>query len=185
MPSRFAFALLGAMAVSAGLAREGRAVVFSACTAADIIRQDSNCPNSTAPCSITKKFAIGNGCVLDFAARAVTITASGELDILSGNVTLKGGSLTLGPGSLIDGRGDQAPPGDRGGMMMIQVSGAVALQKGGAGNGVIDVSANAQSGTIVIQAGGSVTLDGKLLALNLTTSGAGGTITVRAGGDFI
>ena len=110
-----AVALLGALAASAGLARE--ALALTACTAAQVISQDSGCPNSTAPCSITKLFDVGDGCTLDFGTtRAVTVTASGTIRILSGAVTIKAGSFILAPGSLIDGRGSlTTPPRDRGG----------------------------------------------------------------------
>src|SRR5512143_167203 len=74
------------------------ASALTACTAAQIIAQDSGCPSGTGPCSITKTFTVPSGCMLDFGSRAVTLTANGTLDIDSGIVQLLAGSLTIAPG---------------------------------------------------------------------------------------
>ena len=178
-------AVLAALLVAAVSARDARAAI-SACTAANISANDSGCPTGTGPCNITKKFAIGNGCTLDFGTRAVTVTGSGELDISWGSVALKAGTLTVAPSGVIVGKGTQSsPPGSIGGMIQIFTTGAVTLQKAGTAKGVIDVSGNAQAGTILIEAGGTVTLQGKLLAQQLASWGSGGNIQVHAGGDFI
>ncbi len=178
--------------LAASLVLPHAASALDACTAADIISQDlANCPNNTAPCSITKTFTVGNGCVLDFGARAVTLNAApnGALDINSGSVTLKAGSLTIAANAIspqINGRGDQiAPAGSTGGRITIQTSGAVTIQKSGNVRGRIDVSGNAQAGAIDISAGGTVTIAGRLNADNLTTLGSGGSITIDAGADIV
>jgi cysteine-rich repeat protein len=171
-------AVAGALLFGLILARPARAAI-SACTAAQISANDTGCPSGTGPCNITKQFVIGNGCTLDFGTRAVTVAASGELDIGSGNVALKAGTLTLAAGGLIKGRGTM------GGMIALNTTGTVLLQKVGSARGTIDVSGNSRAGVIQIDAGGTVTLQGKMLAQQLTTSGSGGSIQVRTTGDFI
>ena len=184
MRPRFAIAVLGALAASAGLARQAHAL--NACTSADIIASDgANCPASTAPCSIKKNYTIANGCILDFGNRAVTVSGpGGTLDVGSRSMTIKAGSFTIGSGGNVQGLGNHPAPQDRGGMIMIQTTGAVVVDKAAA-NGIVDVSGDKLAGTVLIQAGGPVTLKGKLMAKNSTTSGGGGSITIRAGGDFI
>ena len=184
MRERFALAVLGALLGSVGVAREAHAV--NACTAADIIASEgANCPNSTAPCSIKKNYTIANGCILDFGTRAVTVSGpGGTLDVGSRSMTIKAGTFTVASGGNVQGLGNNPAPLDRGGMITIQTTGAVLIDKA-ANNGVIDVSGNTLAGTVVIQAGGAVTLKGKLMAKNSTTSGGGGNISIRAGGDFI
>ncbi|MDX2168921.1 MAG: hypothetical protein SF182_17750, partial [Deltaproteobacteria bacterium] len=160
------------------------AAALNACTAAQITAQDASCPASGA-CTITKDFVVANGCVLDFGTRAVTIAASGKLDIGNGLVRLLAGSLTMAPGAFIDGRGNGAgEPANAGGMMQIQTTGAVNLQRSGSTNGRIDVSANAVTGTIEINAGGSITIAGKLNADNLVPEASGGTIRLISKGDI-
>src|SRR5262249_11883431 len=138
-----AVAMLGALAASAGLARDAHAL--TACTAAQVNSQDPGCPAGPGPCSITKLFDVATGCTLDFAARAVTVAASGTLRIRSGAVTVKAGSFTMNSGSLIDGKGVLVAPGDHGGMITIQTTGDISILKAAA-NGVIDVTGNIAGG---------------------------------------
>src|SRR5205807_8318051 len=128
---------------------------------------------------------IANGCILDFGNRAVTVSGpGGTLDVGSRSMTIKAGGFTVGSGGNVQGLGNHPTPQDRGGMIMIQTTGAVVVDKAAA-NGIVDVSGDTLAGTVLIQAGGPVTLKGKLMAKNSTTSGGGGSITIRAGGDFI
>src|SRR5262249_32816232 len=152
------------------------------CTAADVIaKEGTNCPNSTAACTITKNYSVANGCTLDFGTRAVSIKSGSETDIFNGTVTIKAGTLTIQPGGYINGRGDGVPPHDRGGFISIITTGAVSIQKANA-LGKIDVSGNTAAGTIAIAAGGSVTVDGRLDADNLSTTAGGGAIQIQSGG---
>lgn len=175
-------ALLSALLATAGMAREAQAL--TACTAAQISSQDSGCPTGTGPCSITKDFTIGNGCVLDFGTRAVTLAGTGKLLIAPNSVTLKAGSFTVAPNGFIDGRGLAAPV-DHGGFMTIQTTGAVAVQRSGSSIGRINVSGDAVGGTISIQAGGSVNISGDLHADKLSSLASGGSIVIVATGDVI
>jgi hypothetical protein len=98
-------ALIGPVAAARG------AHALTACTAADIVAQDSaDCPSGTGACTIAKSFDVSDGCTLDFGTRAVTIANSGQLNIFSNSVTLKAGTVTLAPGSLISGRGTGPTP---------------------------------------------------------------------------
>ena len=165
----------GALVARAALAQ-------TACTAADVMSQDPGCPQGSGACSVTKTFQVGDGCVLDFGARALTI--SGTLDINSGTVTIVAASLTVVPGGFIDGRGNQTAAPD-GGMLTIQVTGSLTVQKTSRAAGRLDVSGIDAAGTIVINAGGSVTVAGKLNADNLSRMGDGGTIRITAAADII
>src|SRR5262245_15341343 len=179
-----AAALLGALAGGLGLVDEAQAL--TACTAANITSQDPNCPPGTGACSITKVFDIGNGCIVDFGTRAVTIAGNGRLNILSNTVVFKAGTLTLAQGALVDGRGTATiAPRNRGGMITFQTTGAVTTQRGAAGIGTIDVSGNAQGGTVVIDAGGSISHAGNILANELDPNGSGGSISLRSAGDVV
>src|SRR5262244_2308443 len=123
-----ALLLASLLLLAAGLVLPRPALALTACTAADIIRQDSpSCP-ATGACVIDKAFNVGDGCTLDFGTRAVTLAARGDLDIASGSVGLIAGSLVLAPGATITGRGTlPTPPRDHGGMLMITTTGAVAI----------------------------------------------------------
>ncbi len=177
-------AVVGALLGAQGAVRQANAIL-TACTAAQISSQDGNCPTGTGPCSITKVFSIPTGCSLDFGTRNVTITASGKLDIGAGSVTLLAGSVTLNGGALIEGLGNMPSPGDHGGMITIRTTGAVSLLHTAMTFGVINVNGDIQGGTVFIDAGGSVTVAGKIIADNSSTNGSGGTITIRSGGDVV
>lgn len=191
----------------------GARALTSVCTAADITSQDAaHCPVSTsAPCTIAQTFTVNDGCTLDFGSRAVTIT--GTLDINNANVILNAGSLTIAPGGFIDGRGTTAAaPGNTGGMITINTTGDVNIQRNSASgtNGRIDVSGNnpaatptpnrtpnatptptfdpgGGAGTVAINAGGTITLSGRIDASQLLNQSfaSGGTIRLTAGGDII
>jgi len=181
-----AIATLALLAAGAGLASNAHAI--AACTAAQIIANDgaaTRCPAGTGPCNIGKVFEIGDGCTLDFGTRAVTILGSGKLDILSNSVNLRAGSFSIAPSGLVEGRGNLAtPPRDRGGSITITTTGAVNIQRASF-KGVIDVSGNVRGGTVIINAGGSISVSGDIISNNITTSGGNGIISLRStGGDI-
>lgn len=174
--------VLGATAIL--LAARG-ADGLTACTAASISAQDPGCPAGAGPCTITKSFDVPDGCTLDFGSRAVTIASSGELDIAAGTVTIRAANFTVGPGGFVDGRGNQSsPPRNRGGMLTVVSAGAAAVQRSGSSIGRIDVSGNVTGGSISIEAGGAVRIDGKVNADGLSAAAGGGVIRVRATGDI-
>jgi cysteine-rich repeat protein len=172
--------ILAGVAVAA-IMQPAAAATLTACTAADIVAQDPGCPSAGA-CTITKVFTVGDGCDLDFGARAVTIAGSGELTVGVASITLEAGSLVVAPGGFINGRAQQpVTPG----MIIIRVSGNFAVQKSAAGTGSIDFSGASHGGAIDIGAGGSVSIDGTVTAGNIGSAADGGTVTLTAGLDLV
>ncbi len=97
--------------VQVAAARGAHGVSLTACTAADIVTQDSaDCPSGTGACNIGLDFNVPDGCTLDFGTRAVTILRNAQLNIFSNNVTLLAGTLTINAGGWIIGQGTQATP---------------------------------------------------------------------------
>ncbi len=164
--------------------RQAHAVPIPACTAADVSAADAGCPVGAGPCTITRDFDIANGCTLDFGARAVTLDNGVELIVGSGSVIIKAGSLVIKPGGFINGRGEDAAPDDRGGMIRIETTGNVTLEQASS-DGRIDVSGTVGVGAIRIFAGGTVTVAGRLNADKLSPIAAGGVIFVDAGADLV
>jgi hypothetical protein len=159
---------------------------IAACTAQQVSSQDPNCPAGTGPCNIAFVFEIGDGCTLDFGARAVTVLSTGELDVQSNTATVRAGSFTIAPGGRVEGRGNQSTaPRNRGGMLTIQTTGAFAVQRSGASRGVVDFSGNARGGTFTVEAGGAITINGEVMANGLTATGGNGGIRLIAGGDVV
>jgi hypothetical protein len=175
---------LAALAIAASLASSAHAL--TACTAADVTAQDSGCPANAGPCSITRPFDVGDGCTLDFQTRDVTVGGNGQFDVGSGIMTIKAGSLTVAVGGRLFGIGNgTTPPTNRGGMVTIQTTGAMTIEKSGTAVGEIDVSGSAQGGTVRIEAGGTVTIAGRLQADNTSVIGAGGNVVIRSGLDIV
>jgi hypothetical protein len=175
--------LAAALATSAFGVRS--AAALTACTSAQIIAQDASCPSGTGPCTITKIFDVATGCVLDFGTRTVTLSGTGQLRIGSGAVRLLVGSLTMAPSSYIDGRGlGSSTPTNVGGMITIEATTFVNIQRSGLNNGRIDVSGNSNGGIAEIVAGTSITISGKVNADNLLIDGGGGTLRLNAGTDL-
>ncbi len=180
-PSLLLLAALGLVAV----AGTRPALALTACTAADIVAQEAGCPGGTGTCSITHSYDIGDGCTLDFGSRIVSIGSGGNLKIGSGMMVLKAGKLTVGTGGAIEGIGNSAAPNDVGGYVQIQVTGDLTISNtSGATAGHIDVSGRSSGGTIIIDAGGSVSILGKLDAGMRIPAADGGTILVTAGLDI-
>jgi cysteine-rich repeat protein len=166
--------------------RPGDASALTACTAANIqsLSGGSCPPGNGAPCTINLVFDVASGCVLDFGTRAVTIGGAGELHLTgAGTVTLRAGSLIVAPSGLINGRASTAAVPNAT-SITIQTSGDVAVQKSGSLIGKIDVSGDALAGVIEIDAGGSITIGGKLQGDALTNAGAGGTVILNAINDI-
>ena len=157
-------------------------LALTTCTAAGISSQDPGCPAAAATCRVTLSFDVGDGCTLDFGRRALEIDGSGQLSVGRGAMTIKAASLNVLNRGFILGRGNQAAPNDRGGMITIETTGAVMVQ---GPLGTIDVSGQSDSGMITIRAGGSVNIDGRLLADGSAGFAFGGTIEVDSDGDFI
>ncbi len=133
------------------------------CTAAEIAAAEPACPASGGSCVIAGTYEIGDGCVLDFGTRPVTL--AGDLVVGSRSMALLAGSFTVSPGGMIDGRGSGTSfPTNLGGSVSIAAAGDVAVKKSGSTNGRIDVSGRSAAGLIDIVAGGSVRIEGRVEA---------------------
>src|SRR4029453_19159225 len=108
------------------------------CTAAQLTAQDAGCPPA-GPCPITQSFTVGDSCVLDFTGRAVTVSASGVLDVGPDRATLNAGSLTVAPGGRIIGQEHCASGCPHNPSWTITSGGAVDVQKAGLTVGLIRV----------------------------------------------
>jgi cysteine-rich repeat protein len=156
--------------------------VPTVCTAQNVIALDPSCP-ATGFCTIAKDFEIGDGCVLDFGTRDVTI--SGHLNLDSRTGTIKAGSLTLAPSGFIEGRGTKPKPNDVGGTVIIDVLGNLTMLSQGNTVSRINVSGNAGGGSISISALGTATIGGKIRADNSTSAADGGEVVLRTGSDIL
>lgn len=174
-----------AVVVTVLLLVASEAKALTACTAAEISAQDSGCP-TTGSCTIANTFSVGDLCTLDFSGRPLIISNTGKLVIGSGSVLIKAGSITIAASGFIDGRGEQStPPGNRGGSLTILSADTVTLEKSGSNRGRIDVSGKAAAGTILIEAAGTVTIDGGIEASHLTPTATGGTIRIASASDVV
>src|SRR5262245_54486075 len=185
--SRAAVVLGAALFLTIGSARPAQAL--TACTAADITAQDAGCPASGA-CSITQSFTVGDSCVLDFTGRAVTVSASGVLNVGPDRATLNAGSLTVAPGGQIIGLEHCAPPVPQPcahhPSWTINSGGPVDVQKSGSTVGQISIGTDWIDATITITAAGSVTISGAVQSSDTTSNANGGHVSITSsGGDVI
>jgi cysteine-rich repeat protein len=178
-----AAAILATVLVS--VAATTHAATFSVCTAGEIFTRDPSCPASTGPCNISQTFIVGDGCTLNFGTRAVTVLSTGEFRILTNTVTINAGSFTVAPGGFVNVRGDGDPPSDFGGALSIFTTGAFTVERSSGANGRVDGSARTLGGTISVDAGGPITIQGRLTSDFLTINAAGGTITLRSDTDVL
>jgi cysteine-rich repeat protein len=180
--------LAATMFLAVGSARPAQAL--TACTAADITAQDAGCPASGA-CSITQSFTVGGSCVLDFTGRAVTVSASGVLDVGPLRATLNVGSLTVAPGGQIIGQEHCAPPvvspcPQPNPSWTINSGGPVDVQASGPTVGRISIGTDWLGGTIAITAAGTVTISGAVQSSDTSSNANGGNVSITSnGGDII
>jgi cysteine-rich repeat protein len=186
--SSAAVVLAAALFLAIGSVRPAHAL--TACTAAQITAQDPGCPASGA-CSITQSFTVGGSCVLDFTGRAVTVSASGVLDVGPNRATLNAGSLTVAPGGRIIGQEHCAPPvpapcPQPNPSWTINSGGPVDVQKSGSTVGLISIGTDWLDATITITAAGSVTISGAVQTSDTTNNANGGHVSITSsGGDII
>src|SRR4029453_7036630 len=180
--SSAAVVLAAALFLAIGSVRPAHAL--TACTAAQITAQDAGCPASGA-CSITQSFTVGDSCVLDFTGRAVTVSASGVLDVGPDRATLNAGSLTVAPGGQIIGEEHCASGCPHRPSWTITSGGAVDVQKSGLTVGRISMGTDWTNAFITITAAGSVTISGQVQSSNTTNSANGGTVSITSSGGNI
>jgi hypothetical protein len=149
--------------------------VMALCTAAQIIAADPTCPAS-GNCTISGTHTIDNGCTLDFGTRNVTI--SGRLNIGSRSATIRAGNLSVSSSGVIDAIG--SANGARGGLVIIETTGGLTTLT----NSRIDASGNLSGGDIIVHAGTTIGISGRVLAEFLNDGAAGGLIDLTADGNL-
>lgn len=168
------------VAGAATLARPAEAA-FSVCSAAQIIAQEGCAPApSTADCSIGADYDTNQpSCTFDFGNRHVLIEDSSIIDAGSRSLTIRAARLTIEESGEIRARGDAGSA--TGGSVFIDTTGDVVVER----IADIIVSTDDTGGDIVIDAGGSVTIIGRLTANGDTLNGVGGTISISAQQNII
>ncbi len=156
---------------------------LTACTAAQVMAQDAGCP-ATGTCTINKTFTVPDACTLDFGTRPLVLGTTSVLSAANATVTIRAGSLIMNAGAFIDARGTgNSSPADHGGALTIETVGSITLQKNGSTRARIDVSGNAVAGSVMLRAGTTISIAGRIEANQLTASGAGGRIVFESGGN--
>jgi hypothetical protein len=148
---------------------------YAVCTADDIYASEASCPKAAPDCVISGHYTVDDGCTLDFGARNLTLLTAGRLTVGSRTATISAAHIVIF--GLIDGVSDTDP---RGGMLMFRTSGDFEVR----GSGQIDVSGNSSGGDIVVDAGGSVSILGKVKADSLNAQAAGGLLDITAAGNI-
>ena len=146
------------------------------CTAQAITVVDPSC-GASGPCTISGTYSIDNGCTLDFGARVVTLT--GHLNIQSRSATIRAGTFTVAESGFIDAIGDAV--GARGGTVVIETTGPFTS----AASSRIDASGNSSGGDIIIRAGTTITISGRVKTDFLNAGAAGGLLDISAKGDIV
>jgi hypothetical protein len=169
------------LAALTGVSREATAQVVFACTAADIIAADPGCPASAAPCEITGRFVLNDGCTFDFGARAV-IVKSNQISMNEHTVTIRAGSVTLESTAKIDGEGLQ---GGGGALTLVATVGDILVGAVGKSPARILMGGADFGGFVVFNAAGNIIVDGSIKANNLGPGADGGGIVLTAVGDIV
>lgn len=165
------------------------AAALPVCTAADVALVDPGCPSGSGTCFLTQTLDVGDGCDLEFASRAVIVTSSGVVRAAAttqvGSFSMRCATLTVASGGSIEARGEALSGAlARGGSIRIVTSGDVVIDRA-PNAGRIDVSGRADGGLLRIQAGGSVTLRGRLGADGLSNDGGSGSIAIDSNGGIV
>lgn len=137
---------------------------------------DDVCPAATDPCVLLQgTINVTDGSVLDFGDRALVLgggPANPRLDAGGGAMTVLARSVTLNAGSALLSRG---------GTITVSTTGDVAVL----GNARMDVSEFIAPGSLTLDAGGGVEVQGTLTAQGAGTDSGGGTISIVAMADVI
>jgi len=166
-----------------------QAFAFTACTAAEVIAQEPNCPSNPAlACNIRSVVTVptGQNCLFDFGSRALVIgsgsgtTGAGRFQFGSSVVGIKAGSLTVNANGLLEGVGASAtPPNSRGGMISLDVAGDVNFL-GGAAVLAVDLKGRSEGGVLTVNTGGNFTQTSRVDASNSTMVASGGIVRITA-----
>lgn len=150
-------------------------VVFAATVARATVADDI-CAPAADPCVVNAAVTVAPGSIIDVGARGFQLGAQGRLTV-SGVVTVQAGGIRLLPGARVLGQG-----GDFGATLTLRSAGALSLEVAGSARSRIDVSAALAAGTVILEAGTNVDLDGDVAANGTSQDGSGGGISVTAGG---
>ncbi len=138
---------------------------------------DPICPTAANPCVVSTDVVVAPG-TIDHPDRDILVKMGKTVSVSGGDLTLNAKSLVLEPGAHIEAFG----VGGTGAALSITTSGDITLQSA-TNRSRIDVSADSQGGTILLDAGGDVGIDGVLDARGDASDGSGGGVTVVAQGD--
>jgi cysteine-rich repeat protein len=156
------------------------AIAVTSClaSAAEATTADDICAPDAEPCVVAQGAAVAvtDGSVLDFQGRTLVLSAGSgtKLDAGSGAMTIIAGSITLNPGSALLARG---------GAITVMTSGDLSVLHAGAASARIDVSDFVAPGSITIDVGGAIDMQGVVSARGSGASAGSGTIAVSALGD--
>lgn len=169
-----------AIAVYLLLCRAAAAFV-PVCSAAQIVAAEGCAPApSTADCTIAGDYVTSQpDCTLDFGNRHVLINGTSIIDAGSRRLTIRAGRLTLRESAEIRARGDATSTA--GGNINLITTGNLTLER----ISDVIVTSGDVAGSIYVEAGGTVTLSGRLSADGSTLYAVGGTISVVAGQDIL
>lgn len=153
------------------------AVGASAAGAAPIGSAGALCAANADPCRIdtAAPLPVVAGTVLDFGTRTLEVVRGG-LDAGTGALTIHAGAVLVRS----HGRLHAASTTDAGGTIAVVTTGDVTVEAGAGDAGEIDVSGTS-GGAILLQAGGTVALAGRLRADGLAQDGDGGLVAIAAG----
>ncbi len=148
---------------------------FAAVTPAGATTADDLCPPATNPCVIASSATITDGSVLDFGDRDVVVNQGRVLEVGFGAMVISARSLVLAPKAKLLATG--------GGLISVQVTGSIDLQRAGSDRSRIDVSGDFGGGVIELLAGDDVLVNGDLVARSILFDADGGEILIGAGSD--
>jgi cysteine-rich repeat protein len=138
------------------------------------------CSPSANPCIVAQGRTVNvtDGSVINLGTRALLL-ASGSgtrLDAGLGSMTILAGSVTLNPGSALLARG---------GTIAVTTTGRIAILRSGNSRARIDVSDFVAPGTIMLDAGGDIEVQGILTAQGVGADGGSGSINIASGEDVV
>lgn len=131
------------------------------------------CPAIADPCEVTGGWTVPgpNIVTFDFGARAVVLKQGAKIDFGSSDFRIVAGSVTMEPKAALVGAG---------GLLSIDTTGDIRIQKAGSNPAKIDVNASFP-GRVSLTSGGRTQIDGTITANATSVDETGGDIAVTAG----
>jgi hypothetical protein len=149
-------------------------VLAAACPAAGQL-----CEPSADPCEVTGIVELTNPSqadelVIDLSDRELVIRSGGSLTVRPGAVRIQAGSVVVESGASLRAPGE----GGTGGTVTLVAVGAIRVESGAAGPGLVSVSAGDVGGDVNLVAGGPIRVDGLLEAAGTNRDAFGGTVAM-------